>query len=181
MAISEIWKSPLGHVTVSGRIDTGTTQIGDVLIVQPSGEEACVKAIMVDADLRDWAVAGESVNIFLTGIDPNHLRVGDIMCAATSPIGVSDTLKMKAMAFEHVMPMPIDLHRGRLHSAGQILAMEAILDKATGEVLKKKPKVVQPGEVARITVKLQSKIPLEAGQRVVIRSSGETVAAGLVE
>ena len=181
MAISEIWKSPLGHVTVSGRIDTGTTQIGDVLVVQPSGEEAYVKTIMVDADLRDWAVAGESVSIFLTGIDPAHLRVGDIMCAASSPVGTSDTFRMKAMAFEHVMPMPIDLHRGRLHSAGQVLEMEAILDKATGEVLKKRPKVIQPGEVARVTVKLASKIPLEAGQRVVIRSSGETVAAGLVE
>lgn len=181
MAISEIWKSPLGHVTVSGKIDTGTTQIGDALVVQPSGEEAYVKTIMADADLRDWAVAGESVSIFLTGIDPAHLRVGDIMCAASHPIGTSDTFTMKAMAFEHIMPMPIDLHRGRLHSAGQIFEMEAILDKATGETLKRRPKVIQPGEVARITVKLGSKIPLEAGQRVVIRSSGETVAAGLVE
>lgn len=181
MAISEIWKSPLGHITVSGRIDTGTTQIGDAFIVQPSGEEAYVKTIMVDADLRDWAVAGENVSIFLTGIDVTHLRVGDIISAASAPIACNDTFTMKAMAFEHVMPMPVDLHRGRLHSAGQIADMEAVLDKATGEVVKKRPKVVRPGEVARVTVRLKARIPLEAGQRVVIRSSGETVAAGLVE
>ncbi|MBE3044900.1 hypothetical protein IMZ48_20535, partial [Candidatus Bathyarchaeota archaeon] len=181
MAISEIWKSPLGHVTVSGRIDVGTTQVGDAYIVQPSGEDAYAKTIMVDADLRDWAVAGENVSIFLSGIDVAHLRVGDIICAGSSPVACSNTFKMKAMAFEHIMPMPIDLHRGRLHSAGQILEMEAVLDKATGEVVKKRPKVIQPGEVARVTVKLGAKIPLEAGQRVVIRSSGETVAAGLIE
>lgn len=181
MAISEIWKSPLGQITVSGRIDTGTTQIGDAFIVQPSGEDAYVKSIMVDADLRDWAVAGENVSIFLTGIDVAHLRVGDIISAGSAPIACSDTFKMKAMAFEHVMPMPIDLHRGRLHSAGQIAEMEAVLDKATGEIVKRRPKVIRPGEVARVMVKLGAKIPLEAGQRVVIRSSGETVAAGLIE
>jgi elongation factor 1 alpha-like protein len=181
MAISEIWKSPLGQITVSGRIDTGTIQIGEAVIVQPSGEEAWVRSIMVDADLRDWAVAGENVSVFLTGIDVAHLRMGDIISAAASPIACSDTLKMKAMAFEHMMPMPIDLHRGRLHSAGQIVEMEAVLDKATGEVVRRKPKVIRPGEVARVTVRLRERIPLEAGQRVVIRSGGETVAAGLVE
>ncbi|SPO04977.1 related to translation elongation factor HBS1 protein [Cephalotrichum gorgonifer] len=181
MPISEIWKSPLGQITVSGRIDTGTTQVGEAFTVQPSGEEAYAKTIMVDSDVRDWAVAGENVSIFLTGIDVTHLRVGDIISSASAPIACSDTVRMKVMAFEHVMPMPIDLHRGRLHSAGRIQEMEAVLDKATGEVVKRRPKVIQPGEVARVVVKLGVKIPLEAGQRVVIRSSGETVAAGLVE
>jgi len=30
-------------------------------------------------------------------------------------------------------------------------------------------------------IKLAAKVPLEAGQRVVIRSGGETIAAGLLE
>ena len=79
------------------------------------------------------------------------------------------------------MPSPVDLHRGRLHAPGQIKSIVATLDKATGEIVKKKPKVIQPGEVARVKVKLQSKVPLEAGQRVVIRTNGETIAAGLLE
>lgn len=79
------------------------------------------------------------------------------------------------------MPMPVDLHRGRLHSAGQIVSIAATLDKVTGAVVKKKPRVVQPGGVARVAVKLAAKVPLERGQRVVIRSGGQTVAAGLLE
>ena len=150
-------------------------------MVQPSGEMAYIKSIMVDTDSQDWAVAGQNVSIALTDIDPIHIRVGDIVCYATEPISCSDTFTMKAMAFEHLMPMPVDLHRGRLHAPGQIQSMAATLDKATGQVLKKKPKVVQPGAVARVVIKLASKAPLEAGQRVVIRSEGETVAAGLLE
>ncbi|KAL6866681.1 P-loop containing nucleoside triphosphate hydrolase protein [Trichoderma novae-zelandiae] len=181
MAISEIFRSQQGTTTLAGRIDSGTIQVGDALLVQPSGESAHVRSIMLDTEAKDWAVAGQNVSIALTGIDPVHVKVGDIVCHTKDPINVGDTFTMKAMAFEHLMPMPVDLHRGRLHVAGQIQSIAALLDKGTGDVTKKKPKVVQPGSVARILIKLDTKVPLEAGQRVVIRSGGETIAAGLLE
>ncbi|KAF7550156.1 hypothetical protein G7046_g8111 [Stylonectria norvegica] len=181
MAISEVFRSQQGTTTIAGRIDSGSIQVGDALLVQPSGEEAYIKSIVVDSDTRDWAVAGESASIVLANIDPIHIRVGDMLCPTTNPIACSDTFTMKAMAFEHLMPMPVDLHRGRLHSAGQIVSITSTLDKATGAVLKKKPRIVQPGGVARVVVQLAAKVPLEPGQRVVIRSGGETIAAGLLE
>ncbi|KAL7895235.1 hypothetical protein HDV64DRAFT_257469 [Trichoderma sp. TUCIM 5745] len=181
MAISEIFRSQQGTTTLAGRIDSGTIQIGDAVLVQPSGESAYIKSIVLDTEAKDWAVAGQNVSIALTNIDPIHIKIGDIICHTTDPIAVGDTFTMKAMAFEHLMPMPVDLHRGRLHAAGQIQSIAATLDKATGEIVKKKPKVVQPGGVARILIKLEAKVPLEAGQRVVIRSGGETIAAGLLE
>ncbi|KAL7946497.1 hypothetical protein V8C42DRAFT_320815 [Trichoderma barbatum] len=181
MAISEIFRSQQGTTTLAGRIDSGTIQVGDALLVQPSGESAYIKSIMLDTEAKDWAVAGQNVNVALTNIDPIHIKIGDIICHTTDPINIGDTFTMKAMAFEHLMPMPVDLHRGRLHAAGQIQSIAATLDKATGEIIKKKPKVVQPGGVARILIKLEAKVPLEPGQRVVIRSGGETIAAGLLE
>lgn len=181
MAISEVFRSQQGTTTLSGRIDSGTMQVGDVLVVQPSGETAYIKSIVVDKDTQDWAVAGQNVNLALTDIDPIHIRVGDILCHPTDSISCDDSFTMKAMAFDHLLPSPVDLHRGRLHAPGRIQSIVATLDKATGDVVKKKPKVVQPGSVARITIKLESKVPLEAGQRVVIRSGGETIAAGLLE
>ncbi|KJZ69340.1 hypothetical protein HIM_11262 [Hirsutella minnesotensis 3608] len=181
MPISEVFRSQQGTTTLAGRIDCGTIQVGDGVLLQPSGESAYIKSIVVDTDNQDWAVAGQSVSIALTNIDPIHIRVGDIVCDATNPINCGDTFVMKAMAFEHVMPMPVDLHRGRLHAPGQIQSITATLNKATGEVMRKKPKIVQPGGVARMQIKLNSRVPLEAGQRVVIRSQGETIAAGLLE
>lgn len=181
MGISEIFRSQQGATTIAGRVDSGTMQVGDVLVVQPSGETGYIKSIVVDQENTDWAVAGQNVSIALTNIDPMHMRVGDMLCHPTDPITCGDSFTMRAMAFDHLLPSPVDLHRGRLNVPGQIQKLVATLDKATGQVIKKKPKVIQPGGVARVVIKLESAVPLEAGQRVVIRSGGETVAAGLVE
>ncbi|GKT46452.1 HBS1-like protein [Colletotrichum spaethianum] len=181
MSISEIYRTQQSQLTVAGRIESGTVQTGEPLIVQPSGESASIRSIEVDCEVQEWAVAGQNVNIGLYGIDPIHVRVGDIISTKAAPIETSDTLTMKVLAFDHLMPMPVDLHRGRLHAAGRVEAIPAVLDKLTGATLKKNPKIVQPGKVARVVVKLESKVPLEAGQRVVLRSGGETIAAGLLE
>ncbi|KAF9876363.1 elongation factor tu gtp binding domain protein [Colletotrichum karsti] len=181
MSISEIFRSQQSQLTVAGRIESGTVQNGESLVVQPSGESASVRSIEVDAEPKDWAVAGQNVNIGLYGIDPIHVRVGDIISTKAAPIETSDRLTMKVLAFDHLMPQPVDVHRGRLHAAGRIEAIPAVLDKVTGVTLKKNPKIVQPAKVARVVVKLDSKVPLEAGQRVILRSGGETIAAGLLE
>ncbi|WDK08955.1 elongation factor Tu GTP binding domain-containing protein [Colletotrichum graminicola] len=181
MSISEIYRTQQSQLTVAGRIESGTVQNGESLIVQPSGEAASIRSIEVDGEVQDWAVAGQNVNIGLYGIDPIHVRVGDIISTKAAPIETSDTLTMKVLAFDHLMPMPVDVHRGRLHAAGRVGAIPAVLDKLTGATVKKNPKIVQPGKVARVVVKLESKVPLEAGQRVVLRSGGETIAAGLLE
>ncbi|KAL1871608.1 hypothetical protein VTK73DRAFT_1957 [Phialemonium thermophilum] len=181
MTVSEVFRTMQSPVTVSGRIDAGSLQTGDALLVQPSGEKAYVKSLQLDEQPVDWAVAGQNVVIHLSNIDPIHVRVGDIICDPARPVPCLDTFTLKALAFDFLMPMQVDVHRGRLHSAGRIEEIKALLDKVTGAVTKKKPKIVKPANVARIVVKLGSKVPLEAGQRVVLRSGGETVAAGLLE
>jgi elongation factor 1 alpha-like protein len=77
--------------------------------------------------------------------------------------------------------MTVDVHRGRMHVPGRIASMVCVLDKSTGNVIKKKPRVVQPGSVARVTVELDTAVPLEVPGRIVLRSGGNTVAAGLLE
>jgi elongation factor 1 alpha-like protein len=181
MSISEVYRTMQSPVTVSGRLDAGSLQMGDALLVQPSGEKAFVKSLQVDDAPAEWAVAGQNVVLHLSHIDPIHVRVGDIICDPAKPIPRADTFTMKALAFDFLMPMQVDVHRGRLHTAGRIDAITGILDKVTGAVTKKKPKIVKPAQVARIVVKLEARVPLEAGQRVVLRSGGQTVAAGLLE
>ncbi|KAH8666764.1 P-loop containing nucleoside triphosphate hydrolase protein [Xylariales sp. PMI_506] len=181
MTISEVYKSAQSPLTISGRIDAGSLQTGDALIIQPSGEKAYIKSLELDSEPADWAVAGQNVVIHLINIDPVHVRVGDIVCDTKAPIRCIDSFTVKVLAFDILMPMQIDVHRGRLHAAGQIMQMPALLDKVKGSVLKKNPKIVKPGTVARVVVKMGSKVPLEAGQRVVLRSNGDTIAAGLIE
>jgi elongation factor 1 alpha-like protein len=47
--------------------------------------------------------------------------------------------------------------------------------------VKKKPRIVKPGEVARVVVQLERELPVEEGMRVVIRERGRTIGAGLME
>lgn len=181
MSVGEIFRTPGASTSVSGRLDAGSLQTGDTLLVQPGGGEAYIKSVEVNGEPADWAVAGQSVVLGLNLADQVELRVGDILCDPAQPIQCHDTFTLKALAFDVLMPMQVDVHRGRLHAEGRIESLAAILDKMTGAVTKKKPRIVKPGTVARVVVKLGAKVPLEVGQRVVLRSGGETVAAGLLE
>lgn len=58
-----------GNVSVSGRIESGTVQVGEGLLVLPVNEIAIVKALEVSEASVKWAAAGDNVLMSLTGID----------------------------------------------------------------------------------------------------------------
>ncbi|KAK2744279.1 Hsp70 suppressor, GTPase facilitates ribosomal subunit dissociation [Myotisia sp. PD_48] len=182
MTIADIFRGGIQNpLSISGRIDAGSLQVGDQVLVMPSGEKATIKGVDVGEEPVDWAVAGQNAVLHLTNIDPQHLRMGDIISSQVSPVKTITSFTTKVLAFEHLTPMHIDVHRGRLHVPGRITKLVATLDKASGAPVKKKPKIIAPGTVARVVVEMDQPIPLEPPARVVLRSSGETVAAGLVE
>lgn len=183
MTIADVFRGGVQHpLSISGRLDAGHLQVGDQLATMPSGETCTIKSLEVDqTQPSDWAVAGQNVILHLTDIDPIHVRIGDILCSPSSPVKNITSFTAKVLAFDHLTPMHIDVHRGRLHVPGRISRLVALLDKGTGLAVKKKPKIVGPGSVARIVVEMEQAIPLEAPGRVVLRAGGETVAAGLLE
>ncbi len=182
ITIGDIFRGGVQNpLSISGRIEAGSLQTGDALLAQPSGEKCYIKGLEVDQETADWAVAGQNATVHLSGIDPLHLKIGDVLSSPSSPIQTTKLLVVKVLAFEYLMPSGIDIHRGRLHAPGRISELTAVLDKATGKVTKKKPKIVKAGMVARLSVALDSAVPLEKGLRVVLRSEGQTIAAGLIE
>lgn len=182
LTIGDIFRGGVQNpLSVSGRIEAGSLQSGDALIAAPSSQKCFVKSLEMDNESVDWAVAGQNVTIHLTSIDPAHLKIGDVLCRPGSEIPSVKELKVKVLAFDFLMPMAVDVHRGRLHAAGKVRQVTALLDKGTGAVVKKKPKIVQPGSIARLVVDLDVVCPLETGQRVVLRCDGATVGAGLLE
>ncbi|KAL1960364.1 hypothetical protein VTO42DRAFT_8324 [Malbranchea cinnamomea] len=182
MTIGDVFRGGAQNpLSVAGRIDAGYLQVGEEILVMPMGEKATIKSLEVDQAPSDWAVAGQNVTLHLAYIDPAHIKTGDVICSPTSPIQNITSFTAKVLAFDHLTPMHLDVHRGRLHVPGRISKLVATLDKGSGTPIKKKPKIVAPGAVARIVVELEQPIPLEAPTRVVLRAGGETVAAGLLE
>jgi elongation factor 1 alpha-like protein len=225
MSVGDVFRGGITNpLSISGRIEAGNLQIGDNILIQPSGETATIKGIDLDdsndestdsstygLDLASaapqYAVAGNNVTLHLvptgsnsskTTTDESDIRAGDIVCSpANSPIQNVTKFTTKLVAFEHLTPMLVDVHRGRLHKSGRIVKMIETLDKSTGQTLKKKPRVVQPQSWVRVEVDFVSgdggsnaggeevgignKVPLEVGNRIVLRAGGITVAAGVVE
>ncbi|PLB41356.1 putative translation elongation factor EF-1 subunit [Aspergillus candidus] len=182
MTIGDVFRGSVQNpLSISGRLDAGSVQVGDVILTMPSGETATIRSLEVDGTPQDWAVAGQNVVLNLANIDPIHLRTGDVICRASAPIKNITSFTTKVLAFEHLMPSMVDVHHGRLHVPGRISKLVATLDKGSGAVLKKKPKIIAPGTVARIAVEMDQAVPLEAPTRIVLRAGGDTVAAGLLE
>ncbi|KAJ5717859.1 HBS1-like protein [Penicillium malachiteum] len=182
MTIGDVFRGGVqSPISISGRLDSGSLQVGDQILTMPSGESALIRSIEVDGEPNDWAVAGQNVVLNLANIDPIHLRSGDVVCRSSSPIPTITTFTAKVLAFEHLMPMLVDVHRGRLHVPARISKLVASLDKASGATIKKRPKIVSPGTVVRVVVEMDTAVPLEAPTRLVLRTGGSTVAAGLLE
>lgn len=183
LTISDVFRGGIQNpLSIAGRIESGSLQTGDALLAQPSSQKCFIKALEIDNESVDWAVAGQNVTIHLSGIEEQYLKTGDVLCSPSSPIQNVKEFTAKMLAFEFLMPMQVDVHRGRLHVAGRIREVVSVLDKGTGmPVGKKRPRVVKPSAVARVVVELERAVPLEAPGRVVLRSGGETVAAGLLE
>lgn len=182
MTINDVFRGGVQNpLSVSGRLEAGNVQIGEQVTIMPSGENAQIRSLEVDEEPQDWAVAGQNVVLHLSDVDPIHLKTGDVLCSPTSPMKNISEFKAKVLAFDHLTPMNLDVHKGRLHVPGRIIQLIGTLDKTTGVVLKKKPKIVQPGSVVRVVVQLEQAVPLEAPARIVLRANGETVAAGLIE
>lgn len=108
-------------------------------------------------------------------------RPGDIICDPAQPVRPLSSFTLKILAFENLTPMMVDVHRGRLHLPGKIAYLLSTLDKVTGTVMKKKPRHITAGSLATVKVEMiGNPIPLEVGHKVVLRSGGQTVAAGIV-
>ncbi|KAL5433453.1 hypothetical protein PMIN07_009789 [Paraphaeosphaeria minitans] len=185
LTINDVFRgSGQNPLSISGQIEAGTLQIGDVVLALPSRETATVKAIeLPDGSPADWAVAGQIPTLHLVDIDAVHLRLGDLLCAPTDPVRLVKSFTCKMLAFEHVMPQFVDVFRGKQQATGLITALASILNKNTGEVTRRKPRIVRPGEVARVRIELEGSagLPLEVGGRIVLRDGGRTVGAGLLE
>ncbi|KAK4637469.1 HBS1-like protein [Fulvia fulva] len=181
MQIADVFRGGITNpLSIAGRICSGHVQVGDVILVQPSGESAVVKGIEVNGEGRDWAVADDIPTLHLIDIEPQHLRSGDVACSPQKPIRVIKNLTVKVQALDSLLPQQVNVHIGRLHVPGAISHLVATED-AKGETMKKKPRIVKAGQRAIIKLVLDDGAPLETGDRVVLRAEGSTIAAGVID
>lgn len=189
------------YVIVKGRVVQGFISIGDKIVVLPIGDLAEIGRIehgiatstKLDGERMNVAIAGDSVDLFLTGIDIARISVGNII----SDVDVNLRPKMKRKMKAKIMVMDrltVPIIKGSqvlfyMHS----LDIPAVISKLVSQINRKdgseseRPRMLTGSTTATVEIKLSEKVCLETFQecralgRFALRRSGDTVAVGIVE
>ncbi|XP_060205535.1 uncharacterized protein LOC132633261 isoform X1 [Lycium barbarum] len=179
-----------GQVSICGKLERGALQTGNKVLVMPFREMATVRSLERDSQVCNAAKAGDSVTINLQGIDANHVMAGGVLCHPEFPVPVANHLELKVLILDNVVPILIGsqleflVHHAK--EVARVVRIVSLLDPKTGKETKKSPRCLLAKQNAVIEVVLQGMVCIDehsnckALGRVSLRSSGRTVALGLV-
>lgn len=190
LSVTDIFKGQGAGFSVAGTIQAGCVQPADKVLVMPQGELATVKGILVDDAPAQIAFAGDSVILTLVGIEMTNIAIGSIVCDRNEPIRASTRFQARIVIFNIDLPItkgfPVEIHYQSLTEPGQVRRLISQLHKSTGEVIKKKPRCLVKNSNAVVEIEVERPICVELYRdykdlgRVMLRSGGHTIAAGLV-
>ncbi|XP_064604526.1 HBS1-like protein isoform X1 [Liolophura sinensis] len=191
LCVGDIFKGVGSGFTVSGRVESGTIQNGDKVLVMPAGEVGTAKGVFIETETSNYGFAGDHVGITITGVDINKVTVGSILCDPANPIHSATLIRARVVVFNIPLPLtkgyPVVFHYQSLSEPAVIKRLICQLHKTSGEVVKKRPKCLTKNSNAVIELELERPVCLELYKdfkdlgRFMLRSSGQTIAAGLVE
>lgn len=101
-------------------------------------------AIEVDEDSAPYAVAGQNVTLYLSGIDPIHLGIGTVLCPTSMPVPLVTKFVAQILVFDLQTPIiagtPVELFHHSMNLPATISKLVSISEK--GQVVKKNPRCV---------------------------------------
>ncbi|MBD8632455.1 sulfate adenylyltransferase subunit 1 [Oxalobacteraceae sp. CFBP 8755] len=170
-----------------GRIESGVVNVGDTLVVQPSGQSATVKEIVTFDGALQSATAGQSVTLVLNEyVDVSR---GDMLAGSTQP---ATLLKQVTADVCWMADEPLDLRRkywlkhGTRQTAAKFARIDTLLDVNTQQ--RHPAEGLKLNDIARVQLTVQQ--PLAADAYDAIRATGafilidevthQTVAAGMI-
>jgi sulfate adenylyltransferase subunit 1 len=170
-----------------GRIESGVVNVGDTLVVQPSGQSATVKEIVTFDGSLQSATAGQSVTLVLNEyVDVSR---GDMLAGSAQP---ATLLKQVTADVCWMADEPLDMRRkywlkhGTRQTAAKFARIDTLLDVNTQE--RHPAEGLKLNDIARVQLTVQQ--PLAADAYDAIRATGafilidevthQTVAAGMI-
>ncbi|XP_041509393.1 HBS1-like protein isoform X1 [Microtus oregoni] len=190
LCVSDVFKDQGSGFCVTGKIEAGYVQTGDRLLAMPPNETCTTKGITLHDEPVDWAAAGDHVSLTVVGMDIIKINVGCIFCGPKEPIKACTRFRARILIFNIEVPItkgfPVLLHYQTVSEPAVIKRLISVLNKSTGEVTKKKPKLLTKGQNALVELQTQRPVALELYKdfkelgRFMLRYSGSTIAAGVV-
>ncbi|XP_068628525.1 protein HBS1 [Battus philenor] len=190
MSVNDIFKGTGTGFCVAGRIENGVLNKGDKVLVCPIKEMAEVRSISINDLSSNVAFAGDQVSVTLSGVDMQNVFVGFILSDPVQQVQVSTRFEARLVVFNVKVPItkgyPVLIHHQSLVESANIVKLKALLNKSTGEILKKKPRCLGNNSVAVVDIEVCRPICIERYKdvkelgRIMLRVSGVTIAAGLI-
>lgn len=190
MTISDIFKSTFSGFTLAGRIETGAIAVGDKIYVCPLKEPATIKKLHIDSMSQNVCFAGDNATVVLGGLDLESIAVGAVLCDIQRPIQITTRFQVRIVVFEVEVPLTIGapalLHQQALVEPVAFLRLKALVNKQSGAVEKRHPRMLDNGDCALVVLQTNRPICMEtyavckALGRVTLRVDGVTIAAGVV-
>lgn len=59
----------------------------------------------MDEDSAPYAVAGQNVTLYLSGIDPIHLAIGTVLCPTAAPVRLVNSFQAQILVFDLQTPI----------------------------------------------------------------------------
>ena len=215
--VSDLFPEGKG-ITAKGRCVQGICSVGDQVIVLPIGDVATVGRIehgkaqsasnpygfakdettggddeKEGGERAKVAVAGDSVDIYLTGIDIARIHPGNVLSHVD--LDLRPAVKKKFRASLMVMDdLAVPIIRGaqallHMHSIDTPAVVSKLIctKNRDGSVKRQKPRVLAGGASASVEITLDQKISISkyadcrALGRFVLRRGGDTIAVGIID
>lgn len=192
LPICDVVKSnSLGQVFACGKLEAGAIRSGSKVLAMPSGDIGTVRSLERDSKACPIARAGDNVAVSLQGIDANRVVAGGVLCHPDFPVVVAAHLELKVLVLDAIttpilIGFQMELHIHHAKEAARVVRISSLLDSKTGKVTKKAPRCLTARESAVLEVALNGAVCVEefansrALGRVFLRSSGRTIAVGIV-
>jgi len=190
MCVQDVFRTLSLGQAVAGKVEAGTILSRDRLLLLPLGETVSVRAIEARGEGVNIARAGDNVELGLRDVsDPAVLQVGQWLCDPLHPIPMVTHFRAQIITMNYRVPL---LAGSQLHFFNQacsepvvLRSLQALVDKTTGAVVKRMPRVLPRQSTAIVELTSRNKICLELFRnykelgRFTLRRGTETVAVGI--
>ncbi len=177
---------------LSGKVEAGIVAVGDQLLLLPVGQIVTVKSLKLSNGTTPHAVGdGDSVEMGVQGqTDDAVFGVGDILCDPLRPITVVRKFRAQIVVFQPPRPLlkgdQFILHMHAVSVQCRLSRLRAIVDKKTGEVEQRRPRLLPHRATAIVDIRLDRPMCMELFTdsqqfgRFMLRTNSKTCAAGVV-
>lgn len=190
LCVSDIFKGIGSGICIAGKIEAGAVTGGDRALVMPACQTAVIKSVAIDDLPMDYGFAGDQVVVTLTGVNETALNVGSVICDPDEPIKVASHFVARVVVFNINFPLtqgyPLVFHLKSYNEPCVLKKLIALVNKATGEETKRRPKCLTKGASALVEVAFPRPVCVELYKdmkelgRFMLRCGDKTIAAGMV-